>query len=55
MELVDAFTISGNADHISQVFESLARMGANEVVFGPPYGSPLVRSINEVATAWGRL
>ncbi len=53
-ELLDIFTVSGNADHIVDVFESLAKLGADEVVFGPPYGSSIDNSINEVVEAWGR-
>lgn len=51
-ELLDSFTISGDARHITYVFESLAEMGAEEVVFGPPYGSHPVRSLREVVKAW---
>jgi 5,10-methylenetetrahydromethanopterin reductase len=54
-ELLDSFTISGDAKHVSLVFESLATLGAHEIVFGPPYGTPLVRSIREVVRAWERL
>jgi alkanesulfonate monooxygenase SsuD/methylene tetrahydromethanopterin reductase-like flavin-dependent oxidoreductase (luciferase family) len=54
-ELLDSFTISGDAKHLSHVFRSLAKLGAEEIVLGPPYGSPLARSIHEVVRAWERL
>lgn len=54
-ELLDSFTISGDARHISQVFQSLVELGADEIVFGPPYGRPLISSIREVVKAWEHL
>lgn len=54
-ELLNSFTISGNARHVSQVLQSLAELGADEVVFGPPFGTPLTRSIREVVSAWQTL
>jgi len=54
-ELLDSFTISGDAKYICEVFQSLAKLGADEVVFGPPYGSSVGRSIHEVIRAWERL
>lgn len=53
--LLDTFTISGDAGYICQVFHSVAKLGADEVIFGPPYGAPIVRSIREVIKAWDRL
>jgi 5,10-methylenetetrahydromethanopterin reductase len=54
-EMLDSFTISGDAQRISQAFQSLVKLGADEVVFGPPYGTLVVRSIREVIKAWERL
>ncbi len=54
-ELLDSFAISGDAVHLSQVFQSLAKLGADELVLGPPYGSSAARSIHEVVRAWERL
>jgi len=54
-KLLDSFTISGNAGYICQVFHSVAKLGADEVIFGPPYGTPIVRSIREVMKAWDHL
>jgi 5,10-methylenetetrahydromethanopterin reductase len=54
-ELLDSFTISGDAKHVSLVFQSLAKLGADEIVLGPPYGSSTARSIHEVVRAWERL
>lgn len=54
-ELLDSFAISGDAKHLSQVFQSLAKLGADELVLGPPYGSSAARSIHEVVRAWERL
>jgi len=54
-ELLDSFTISGDVKYLSQVFQSLPKLGADEIVLGPPYGSPLARSIHEVVRAWERV
>ena len=50
--LLDSFTISGNPEQITEVFQSLEELGADEIVFGPPYGHPVLRSVNEVVEAW---
>jgi 5,10-methylenetetrahydromethanopterin reductase len=54
-ELLSDFTISGDARHVCEGFQSLAKLGAHEIVFGPPYGTHPLRSIREVVKAWGRL
>jgi alkanesulfonate monooxygenase SsuD/methylene tetrahydromethanopterin reductase-like flavin-dependent oxidoreductase (luciferase family) len=53
-ELLNSFTVSGDARYICQAFQSLAKLGADEIVFGPPYGNSLSRSIREIAKAWDR-
>lgn len=50
--LLNHFAISGNAARICSVFESLGRLGADEVVFGPPYGNRPLASVREVAGMW---
>lgn len=54
-ELLDSFTISGDPNSIAQVFKSIASLGVDELVFGPPYGSPPIRSLREVTEAWAQL
>jgi len=53
-ELLNHFTIAGGADHICSVFQSLGKLGVEEVVFGPPYGRRPLASIQEVAETWAR-
>jgi len=53
-ELLNSFTISGEAEQICEVFQLLAKLGADEVIFGPPYGRAIFRSIREVVRAWER-
>jgi len=52
--LLNHFAIAGNAERICGVFESLGRLGADEVVFGPPYGRRPLASVREVAEMWER-
>lgn len=54
-ELLDKFLVSGDATRIAEVLRSLGKLGADEVVFGPPYGADMVHSIREVIGAWERL
>lgn len=52
--LLHDFTISGKPSRIVEVFDALAGLGVDELVFGPPYGSPPLRSVREVVEAWAR-
>jgi len=54
-ELLNSFTISGEAGQICEVFQSLAKLGADEIIFGPPYGREIFWSIRGVVRAWERL
>jgi 5,10-methylenetetrahydromethanopterin reductase len=51
-ELLDSFAISGNPGQVCDVFHSMHKLGANEVVFGPPYGYPILEAIDEVVKMW---
>jgi len=53
-ELLDSFTISGNPRQVCEVFHSIQKLGADEVVFGPPYGHPILKAIDEVVKTWAR-
>jgi len=54
-ELLNNFTISGAPEQICEVFQLLAKLGVSEVVFGPPYGREIFRSIREVVRTWESL
>jgi 5,10-methylenetetrahydromethanopterin reductase len=54
-ELLNSFTISGDPNSIARAFNSIAGLGVDELVFGPPYGSSQIRSVREVVEAWARL
>lgn len=54
-ELLDSFTISGNPRQVCDVFHSTQKLGADEVVFGPPYGHPILEAIEEVVKTWARV
>jgi 5,10-methylenetetrahydromethanopterin reductase len=53
--LLDDLTISGKPSQIIEVFCAIASLGVDELVFGPPYGNPPLRSVREVVEAWARL
>jgi len=53
--LLDSFTISGSARHVCDVFDSIRKLGADEVIFGPPYGHPILGAIDKVVKAWARV
>jgi len=53
-KLLDSFTISGNPRQVCEVFHSMQKLGADEVVFGPPYGHPILEAIDEVVKTWAR-
>ncbi len=36
-EMMDTFTISGDCEHMVDMFEKIAQLGVNEVVLGPPF------------------
>lgn len=42
-DLMNSFTISGDAENICEVFLSLTKLGADEIVIGPPYGRDTFR------------
>ncbi len=54
-ELLEIFTVSGDASHVSRTLHSLSKLGADEVVFGPPYGTPASSATREVIKTWERL
>jgi len=53
--IVNNFTISGDVRKVVQDFRLLEKLGADEIVFGPPYGSSEIRSIQEVVREWERV
>jgi 5,10-methylenetetrahydromethanopterin reductase len=54
-ELLDTFTVSGNPGQVCDVFHLMQKLGADEVVFGPPYGHPILEAIDEVTKTWARV
>lgn len=54
-DLIEEVAIYGNARQICETFESLEKVGVQEVVFGPPYGTNPKTAITELARAWRRL
>ncbi len=52
-ELIEDFSICGNAGRIVQAFRSMTKHGVNEVVFGPPYGRSWREAAVELMKAWG--
>jgi alkanesulfonate monooxygenase SsuD/methylene tetrahydromethanopterin reductase-like flavin-dependent oxidoreductase (luciferase family) len=54
-ELLNSFTITGEPGEICTAFRSLGKLGADEIIFGPPYGREIFRSIRDVIEAWERL
>ncbi|MCK4566712.1 MAG: hypothetical protein KAU48_05315, partial [Candidatus Thorarchaeota archaeon] len=46
--LIDAFAISGTCDQIVDKFELLHRLGASEVVLGPPFSGEWREAMTEI-------
>ncbi|TFF92534.1 LLM class flavin-dependent oxidoreductase [Candidatus Thorarchaeota archaeon] len=46
--VLDAFSISGSKQHMANQFETLASLGVNEIVLGPPYAGEWKSSLAEV-------
>jgi 5,10-methylenetetrahydromethanopterin reductase len=53
-ELLNAFTISGDPRQICDTFLCLAKLGADEIVLGPPYGHDILDSIRGIIRMWER-
>jgi 5,10-methylenetetrahydromethanopterin reductase len=53
-ELLNNFTISGDSRQICDAFLSLAKLGADEIVLGPPYGHDIFDSISRIVKMWER-
>jgi 5,10-methylenetetrahydromethanopterin reductase len=47
-ELLDIFSISGTKEHMVDRFEDLARIGATEVVIGPPFSGEWKQALVEI-------
>ncbi len=47
-ELLDVFSISGTREHMVDRFEQLAKIGANEVVIGPPFSGDWREATTEI-------
>jgi alkanesulfonate monooxygenase SsuD/methylene tetrahydromethanopterin reductase-like flavin-dependent oxidoreductase (luciferase family) len=47
-ELLDVFSISGTKEHIVDRFENVARIGATEVVLGPPFSGDWREALVEI-------
>ena len=47
-ELMDMFAISGDKEHIVDLFDDLGRMGATEVILGPPFSGDWREATREI-------
>ncbi|MHA2323194.1 MAG: LLM class flavin-dependent oxidoreductase, partial [Candidatus Thorarchaeota archaeon] len=47
-ELLDMFAISGDKEHIVDLFDELGRMGATEVILGPPFSGDWREASKEI-------
>ncbi len=47
-EIMDMFAISGDREHMVDLFDQLGRMGATEVVLGPPFSGEWREAISEI-------
>lgn len=47
-ELMDMFAISGDKEHIVDLFDELGRMGATEVILGPPFSGDWREATREI-------
>jgi 5,10-methylenetetrahydromethanopterin reductase len=47
-ELLDMFAISGDKEHIVNLFDELGRMGATEVILGPPFSGDWREATREI-------
>jgi alkanesulfonate monooxygenase SsuD/methylene tetrahydromethanopterin reductase-like flavin-dependent oxidoreductase (luciferase family) len=54
-ELIEKVAIRGSATQICGSFQSLERLGVQEVVFGPPYGLDPDAAITGLGQAWRKL
>lgn len=53
-DLIEDVAIHGNAKQVCETFQSLERLGAQEVVFGPPYGVDPEKATTKLGEAWRR-
>jgi len=51
-ELIQETAMHGSPQQLCKAFESLENLGADEVVFGPPYGVNKERAIVRLSRAW---
>ncbi len=47
-EIMDMFAISGNREHIVDLFDQLGEMGATEIVLGPPFSGEWREAMSEI-------
>jgi alkanesulfonate monooxygenase SsuD/methylene tetrahydromethanopterin reductase-like flavin-dependent oxidoreductase (luciferase family) len=47
-ELLDVFSISGTQEHMVDLFEDVASIGATEVVLGPPFSGDWKDALVEI-------
>lgn len=47
-EILDAFSISGSKEHMVDSFERIAKIGASELVLGPPYSGEWQDAIKDI-------
>jgi len=50
--LLHESAVQGDATQVCESLKGFERMGVQEVVFGPPYGSKPRVALTEVANAW---
>jgi len=53
-DLIEEVAIHGNSKQMCEAFESLEKLGVQEVVFGPPYGANSQSALTKLAHAWRR-
>ena len=51
-DLIDAFSINGDAGAVCSKLRSLEKLGVTEVVFGPPYGRDMRSSVKALLDGW---
>jgi len=47
-EMLDTFTISGDCEHMVDMFENIINLGATEVVLGPPFSGDWKGAMKDV-------
>jgi len=52
--LIEEIAIHGNPTQICEAFKQLEKLGVQEVVFGPPYGSNPEAALTKLAQTWWR-